>query len=303
MRQLILKMMIEVLHRVPIKSGLTRLSFNAIVNWLMAEMPTKCPAQLRDGRTIEVSTSDYHGRILYLFGTNDPKVEQTANALLRAGDVFLDIGANYSSIGLSASHFVAPHGEVHLFEPQRQIADRVQKAIESGNYRNVHLHRLGLLDRDARLTLRYPANHSGVATFANHQDANSFELVEECEVRNIETYVRPLVSCCYFGAKVDIEGAEPQVLPWLLSQPNLRFVIFEAAHNQKFLYDAVHASGLVLYGLRRHPLLLRIDKVEQFAELLKFHDLVAIRVPKGFVCPSKADPKQFANLLNGYSQK
>jgi hypothetical protein len=59
-------------------------------------------ATLRDGAKITVDPSDYDGRILYLFGANDIKVSMNANAFLRSGDVFLDIGANYSAIGLSA---------------------------------------------------------------------------------------------------------------------------------------------------------------------------------------------------------
>src|ERR1700693_5621524 len=123
---MIINALASLFHRLPIKSGLTPLSFNPIVNRLMSRMPQTVAAKLRDGCSIQVTTSDYHGRILYLFGTNDPKVEQTANALLRYGDVFLDIGANYSSIGLSASHAVGQKGKVHLFEPQKLLGDRVQ---------------------------------------------------------------------------------------------------------------------------------------------------------------------------------
>jgi hypothetical protein len=109
-------------RRLPILSGLSALTFNPIVGWILRDLPAIASARLRDGNSIEVATSDYHGRVLYLFGTNDPKVEVTTNASLKRGDVYLEIGANYSTIGLSASHIVGPESAVHLFEPQMALA-------------------------------------------------------------------------------------------------------------------------------------------------------------------------------------
>jgi FkbM family methyltransferase len=282
------------LHHAPFKSGLSRLSFNPVINRLIKSIPGTVKARLRDGKFIEVSTDDYHGRVLYLFGTNDPKVEQTARTLLKPGDVFLDIGANYSTIGLSASHAVGPTGAIHLFEPQELLCNRVQDTIRAGGYKNVVLHRVGLMDRDATLTLQSPAHHSGMATFADTNGNNYFERTETCEVREISKYVGPLVYGKPFGAKLDIEGSEMAIMPWLLAQPNLKFLIFEAAHNQRELYDVIKSAGLVLFGLKRHPLLLRAIRVDDFSEMGDFHDLLAIRW-KEQTPPSKAaHPKSFA---------
>ena len=104
-------------------------------------------ARLKDGNQIAVDPLDHDGRILYLSVRTTLKVSMNA-PLLREGDVFLDIGANYSTIGLAASRTVGPTGMVHLFEPQTGIADRVEAAIRSGGYKNVRLHRLGLMDED-----------------------------------------------------------------------------------------------------------------------------------------------------------
>jgi FkbM family methyltransferase len=286
----------KVFHRLPIQSGLSALSFNPILARLMANVPPVLPAQLRDGNWIDVTTTDYHGRVLYLFGTNDPKVEHTANALLKPNDVFLDIGANYSSIGLSASHVVGQGGAVHLFEPQKMLADRVEKTIKTGNYTNVYLHRLGLMDRDAKLSLKSPGHHSGMATFADHDLSTSFEKTEECEVKEIGAYAGPLVTDRPFGAKLDIEGSEPTVTPWLLSQPNLIFLIFEAVHNQAQLYEEVRNAGLSLFGLKRHPLKLRVVRIDEFPQMALYHDLVAIRLPAGTAAPKETHPSRLARL-------
>jgi FkbM family methyltransferase len=295
MSQVALELIVKVFHRAPIQSGLTRLSFNRFLNYLMAGGPDLRRARLRDGNWIEVKANDYHGRILFLFGTNDPKVEQTANALLQPGDVFLDIGANYASIGLSASHVVGSRGSVHLFEPQKKLADSVQIAIDAGGFANVHLHRVGLLDRDDKLVLRSPSYHSGMATFARAETGFSFEVVEECEVKEISAYVGPLIEGRRFGAKVDVEGSEPAIMPWLLAQPNLAFLIFEAASNQDKLYRSVRDAGLLLYGLARHPLKLIASRVDQFSEMSKFHDLVAVKLVKG---PKEIHPRGLSQASN-----
>ncbi len=292
----ILNATMHIFRRLPVKSGLTALSFNPVTNKLMAGVPSIAKARLRDGHWIEVSTADYHGRILYLFGTNDPKVEQTATELLGKGDVFLDIGANYSSIGLAASHIVGPTGLVHLFEPQKQLGDRVQAAIEAGPYTNVRLHRVGLMDCDSMMVLQSPTSHSGMATFADHEATGSFDHVEECQVKEIASYAAPLVAGVTFGAKLDIEGAEPKVMPWLLAQPNLSFLIFEAAHNQSELFESVRSAGLALFGLERNILKLRLIRIDNFSEVALFHDLVAARIPDG-IAPKKLTALDLGRLI------
>jgi hypothetical protein len=137
-----------------------------------------------------------------------------------------------------------------------------------------------------------------MATFVTREESRAFGEVEECEVREIGAYVGPLVAGRTFGAKLDVEGAEPAIMPWLLAQPNLRFLIFEAAHNKRTLYRAVKTAGFILYGLKRHPLRLRIVRVDEFAEMLPFHDVVAIRIPDEASPPAEIHP-QYLNPDKG----
>lgn len=286
----------RVFHMLPIKGGLTRICFNPLIEFLIGSEPTASLARLRDGNLIEVSMADYHGRILYFFGTNDPKVQETTSCLLQPGEVFLDIGANYSSIGLAAASVVGPKGFVHLFEPQKLLGNRVQDAIEAGKYSNVRLHRIGLMDKDDTLVLHSPSYHSGMATFADHDGASAFNVAETCEVKNIATYVAPLVNGRPFGAKLDIEGAEPKVMPWLVDQPNLSFLVFESAHNKSLLFETIRASGLVLYGLKRTLLRVRLSRIDGFSEVARFHDLLAVRIDER-IAPKSTSPRALGALL------
>lgn len=286
------------LHAFPIvKSGTTRLSFNAITNRMFARCSDPIVAKLLDGTPIEVAPNDYHGRVLYLFGTNDPKVQSTAQGLLRRGDVFLDIGANYSTIGLSIAERVGATGRVHLFEPQERICRSVAQSIAHRRLANVVLHRVALMDHDGEMRLSRPRHHSGMATLVDYGGDRGDWEAEAVPVRNIASYVEPLVAGQEFGAKLDVEGAEPLLMPWLLSQPGLRFLIFEAAHNQAELFDDVRAARCHLYGLCRNVFRTKLRLVSSVAAMSAHHDMVAIRIPASVTPPQQASPASLGRLV------
>jgi FkbM family methyltransferase len=290
----------SVLHAFPyIKSGVTSLSFNAVTNLLFARCTEPVVAKLLDGTLIEVAPNDHDGRVLYLFGTNDPKVQATAHGLLRAGDVFLDIGANYSTIGLSAAERVGPTGHVHLFEPQERLCRSVKAAIARTRLTNVVLHRVALMDRDGEMQLSRPRDHSGMATLVDYGADRSDWETEVVPVRSIASYVRPLVVRRQFGVKLDVEGAEPVLMPWILSQPGLKFLIFEAAHNRADLFDLVRQAGCHLYGLCRNVFRTRLRLVRTISGMAAHHDLVAVRVPPLLTAPEYVSPGFLGRLIRG----
>jgi FkbM family methyltransferase len=279
MKDVVRNLVVGLLRRVPLKSGVTAIAAHRFVRWLLSDLPDPAMTTLHDGTPIAVSPHDHDGSILYLFGTNDPKVAMTTSALLNPGDVFLDIGANHATIGFAAARVVGHAGGVHLFEPQRKLGDRIADAIAAGGFRNITLHRIGLLDVDGSFELRSPHDHSGSATFADTSAATYFDASETCAVRAIIPYVGPLVAGRPFAGKVDIEGAEPKILPWLLAQPNMQFLIFEASNNTQELYGDVRAAGLLLYGLVRHPFLMRYQRIDSMADMAQFHDVIAVNAP------------------------
>jgi FkbM family methyltransferase len=279
LKHIVRGVVIWILRLMPLKSGVTVVAAYPLVRWLLRDLSDPAMTTLRDGTPIAVSPHDHDGRILYLFGTNDPKVASTTTSLLKPGDVFLDIGANHATIGFAAAHYVGTSGAVHLFEPQRKLGDRIAAAIEAGAFGNVTLHRIGLLDVDGTFELRSPHDHSGMATFAGSAQQSYLDSSETCTVRAIAPYVAPLVDGRHFAAKIDIEGAEPKIMPWLLTQPNMRFLIFEASNNAQELYDDVRTAGLLLYGLVRHPFLMRYHRIDGMADLALFHDVIAVNAP------------------------
>lgn len=285
------------LRLVPFAGGTTTLAFNPLTNRLFSRMPSHAYTRMLNGIRILVLLDDYHGRILYLFGTNDPKVHHVVTALLGESEVFLDIGANYSSIGLSVAERVGPHGHIHLFEPQPHLCDVVKAAIGESKASNVTLHQVALMKEDGQMQMARPAHHSGMATLVKHSDQGSWDKLV-VEVRDISTYLSPLVRDKVFGVKIDVEGAEIVLMPWLLQQSNLKFIVFESAHNRQELYDMVKQSGLALYGLERAIFAKTVRRVDTFEQMLAYHDLVAVRVPSIGNAPVTVHSKDLAHILH-----
>lgn len=286
-------------HAVKINSGLTATSFNKLVDTSFdSVLEPELEARVDGGFRVRVDTREYHGRVLWVHGTNDRKVSRVVNALLRAGNVLLDIGANYASIGLAAAERVGPLGHVHLFEPQPAIAQAVREAIGRAGARNVTLHELALFKADDELTLRVPTHHSGLGTLLP-DDGRPGEW-HSLKVRTCQTqrFVTQLVGVRPFGVKIDIEGAEPEVLEELLPFERMRFVVFEGCSNERWLFDHFDGAGFVIFGLKRSPLRCRVERVDAFSQWHDYHDFVAVRPPRAAVTlPASMGPQRLAALM------
>jgi FkbM family methyltransferase len=273
-----------VLHAVPLKSGLGRLTDARLARWSCAGTgPTR--ARLRNGLRLAVDPADYNGRMLLLFGTTDPKVVAVCRALLRPGDVFLDVGANHGAVGLLCAASVGSAGEVHLFEPQRPLCDRIRDCIRESGLTTCRVHEVALLSADGRTSLAGDAGHSGAWSVVREPgDRRGVPVVARAAGAAIADAVqkRP------FGAKLDVEGAEHEVLPAVIAQKSFRFVVFECntagARDWAWRFGLEHDLRYV--GLERRPWRTRLRAVDHRAAMDGFHDLLAVRrwcgVPRGW---------------------
>ena len=288
-------------RRLPIAGGQTRLSFNTLTRWLYLDHPPTAVAKLRSGFAIRADVHDYHGRILHLFGTGDIKVGELTQLLLRAGDSFLDIGANYGSIGLAAVRKVGPQGIVHFIEPQPQLAAAIREAIEGDDAGlELHVHETAVSDREGIMNLYCAPHHSGVASLVPSSTSQRDWTPTQVPVFSIASLLERCTADRDFGVKLDIEGHEPTVLPAILSDPRCRFVIFEACNNADVLFDICSRAGCVVYGLRRTYLRRRLRRIDHPSGLSAHHDAIAVplrRLGCGCEPPVECSFTRFARLL------
>ena len=264
----------------PIRSGIGTISEMLSGKFSSLRSETELACSLRNGVRILARIDDYNGRMLYLFGTPDPKIVTICRDLLRAGDVFLDIGANYGSVGLLVHEAVLPGGSVHFVEPQPELAGRINSAASENKLTNTTVHQCGLWDEDGELFIAVSHKHTGTASITAEKSEKANERVE---VRDIRKFLLETVGDKHFGVKLDVEGAEVRLLPELLAHPRLRFVLFEAhdpevkAFVERMMRDDSHS----FFGVSKGILRTRVFPIQSNDDLQASHDVLAVRLISG----------------------
>jgi FkbM family methyltransferase len=286
-----------VLHALPLKTRLGGVSTLLRRTLGLDAFTSPRLARLRNGMAIEVRLSDYNGRMLYLFGTPDPKVVRTCAALLRPGDVFLDIGANHGAVGLLAMSSVMPGGAVEMVEPQPALCAVIRRAIRDHGATGARVHEIGLWDEDGELTFDVPAGHTGAAHVSTEAPAS--EGATRVRVRAVDAFLDEVAGDRPFGAKIDVEGAEVKLLPAILRRPNLRFAVFEC--NRREMRDAVWeivtGCGLAVFGLPKHLFRVRLAPLRGRADMDAFHDLVTVRMDPARLPARPVVPRKLARRV------
>jgi hypothetical protein len=180
---------------------------------------------------------------------------------------------------------------------RRIASSRAAKFTSSNRNRSV-IKAVALMDADGPMTLLRPLRHSGKATLVRKDRPDTWESLV-AEAKDIATYVAPLIGARPFGVKIDVEGAEPVIMPWLLKSPTLEFIVFEASQNQKSLYAFVRDAGFVLYGLERRLFAKSLRRINALEQLVGFHDVVAIRLPSTTKAPVRISSRSMGELIRG----
>jgi len=264
------------LHSVPLKSGIARLANSQISRWSCQDLESAC-AHLRNGLNLEVDPQDYNGRMLLLAGTPDPKILEVCLGMLDPGTVFLDIGANYGSIGLMCADVVGPTGEIHFFEPQSELCSTIRRSITTAGLKQCYVHEYALMEQGGDLSLSKVPGHSGVASLVRSSRSSVIE--ETVTVRAAGPAIADVVREKPFGAKLDVEGSESQVLPAIITQPGFRFVIFECNRSPQrdWAWNFFEHNNLRLFGLCRGLWCTLLEPIADRQTMNRFHDVLAVR--------------------------
>ncbi len=147
------------------------------------------------------------------------RAEQTFYiSYLRSGMVAFDVGANIGELSLLFSRFVGMSGKVHAFEPCMRTFDRLRSVIEASGRGNIVLNHVALADCEGMLQLKvYDDQYSGWNTLANRPLKNyNIDVkpisIEAVQAMTIDTYCKQHAISYIDLLKIDVEGAEYQVL-------------------------------------------------------------------------------------------
>ncbi|WP_164103334.1 FkbM family methyltransferase [Candidatus Laterigemmans baculatus] len=172
------------------------------------EQPDDRTIRMRHGLRMRVDVSDWLGRHVYVTGEYEPPTTRVVMALLKPGDVFVDIGANAGYFTLLAASRVGPLGRVISFEPFPATRQRLEANIRLNGLTNCTTYSEAAFDRSARLKFYAgPANHLGTSSLRPLANPSQ-EIVVQAERGDVLIPSDVRVSM----VKVDVEGAEAQAL-------------------------------------------------------------------------------------------
>jgi FkbM family methyltransferase len=90
-----------------------------------------------DDVLMEVIPAENHGKALLYYGMLEYAPTKLVRAFLKAGDTFVDVGANIGYYSLLAARIVGDTGKVVAFEPVDRLRARLERSVALNGFRNV----------------------------------------------------------------------------------------------------------------------------------------------------------------------
>ncbi len=157
--------------------------------------------RIRDQSLGYADMSDGFLRLIVIEGGFEREFFTMADALLKNGGTFLDVGANF---GLLSCGLAGRHGggvQFHLFEPNRTLVAWIERSIARYPAMNCKINRIAISDRDGYVSFLINAGQTGASHIA--EDGG-----EQTPSMTIDHYLdRENISCVAL-MKMDIEGYE-----------------------------------------------------------------------------------------------
>lgn len=152
---------------------------------------------------------DVHERELYQARTYEPGTLALMDAILRPGDVVVDVGANLGLVTLHAAQRVGPLGRVLALEPHPVMFQRLEQNIALNDFANVRAVNVAAgAERDRRPIFDVPSVNIGRASLISPKTPHI--LAGMVDVQPLDDIARELLSIRFL--KIDVEGFERDVV-------------------------------------------------------------------------------------------
>ncbi|AIE74687.1 MULTISPECIES: FkbM family methyltransferase [unclassified Synechocystis] len=129
--------------------------------------------------------------------------------LLKSGDVFLDIGANYGMFTLFASTLVGGEGKVIAIEPQPRLAEALRQSKIQNQLKQMSVLEIALSNQTGLEEFAVPSRSSGIGSlFQEHAGGSSKTTKINVNVKTLDQITEEMQLSKVNLIKVDVEGAE-----------------------------------------------------------------------------------------------
>ena len=173
--------------------------------WTNPEIDTDCLVLIKGVGEFQVRARC--DDLYHVLPAREPAILRTIRETLRAGDTFIDAGANIGFYTVLASRLVGPSGRVIAVEMMPDTASRLREQVARNACTNVTVVEKALSDQSGKTVIAYvEPGMFGQASISKQQLGRVVE-VETITLADIISNI-PVVSLI----KMDLEGAELQAL-------------------------------------------------------------------------------------------
>lgn len=221
------------------------------------------------GYEMELDLANWSERLTFCLGRyHDLPLQLALRSVLRAGDAFVDVGANLGLVTLLGSRLVGPNGLVLACEPNPTLGARLQAHVQRNDLRNVRLVAQALGAEPGTAELREYDGHSGWGSLSAAGPAGATATATfRVAVTTGDTVLREIPAGHPLVLKIDVEGHEVPVLRGLQQtlaerQPLVFLEVCDAHQRRagfsaKELRDSIERFGYRGYAVDTARSLLR----------------------------------------------
>lgn len=182
------------------------------------------------------------GRGIFVTGEFDIKSFEPALAVLKPGDVVLDIGANVGFFTMMALDRIGPSGRSYCFEIDKRPLRALSRTISTFNLSNIEIVEAAVFNQDGMVAFAPSKDHGN--SQIEHAQAGKLAV----KAVRLDTWVRERDLRRVDVIKIDIEGAERFALEGA-AETLRRFmpvILCEASHlTERFDYRADDLAAML----------------------------------------------------------
>lgn len=153
-------------------------------------------------------------RELFVTGYYEPNQLYFLDQVLKAGNVFVDVGANMGLYSLFAANRVGVHGYIIAIEPSTRDFERLETNVKLNSFRNIKPEHCALSNHagfaELHIAKERNAGHNTFGTFA--YEGVRQERTEHVRLQTLDEMIQQKRLERIDVIKVDVEGSELSVL-------------------------------------------------------------------------------------------
>ncbi len=173
--------------------------------------PKEIEAKTHDGRRYKIDLTDGMHQSVFFLGEYERAVTDVISAVVKKGDVCLDVGANFGWYTTLLSRLCGGAdvgGEIHAFEPVPDIYTELRRNWKlAGELENIYLNNLALGDESKMIDIhRFTNLSSGFSSFST--DGKGAYQTFGVPMTTLDSYLNVKNVRDVNFIKIDVEGAE-----------------------------------------------------------------------------------------------